>query len=156
MNLKATVFSLAMLAVCNWAGAQATVIIPNSMGLIIPKLYMDSCSSYVSMGKASLTVNPLTHTGKFYVGDYQLNVLPYYFKNEKGTLELSASEASVRKLQDGIPVKFTGIASDNKKGRPKVITGTATPINRDKGSVTFSIQTDNGLMVFNTTYHFEK
>jgi hypothetical protein len=33
------------------------------------------------------------------VGDYQLKVRPYFFKNEKGTLLLVASNDSVRKLQ---------------------------------------------------------
>ena len=88
MNLKATVFCIMMLAACNFASAQATAIIPNKAGFSIPRLFMDSCSSNVSLGKASLIVNPLTHAGKRYVGVYQLNVFPYFFKNEKGTLEL--------------------------------------------------------------------
>ena len=62
----------------------------------------------------------------------------------------------MHKLLGGIPVKFTGTATDNKKGKSKVITGTATPSTHDKGSVTFSVQTDNGLMAFNTSYHFGK
>jgi hypothetical protein len=58
----------------------------------------DPSSTSLVLGKASLTVSPLTHRNGNYVGDYQLKVRPYFFKNEKGTLLLVASNDSVRKL----------------------------------------------------------
>ena len=51
---------------------------------------------------------------------------------------------------------FTGKARSNKTGKLKVITGTATPSEKDKGSLIFSLETDNGPMVFKTFYHFAK
>jgi hypothetical protein len=115
---------------------------------------IDPSSTTVSLGKASLIVNPLTHKGKFYGGDYQLKVVPYFFQSEKGTLELEASDDTVHKLLGGIALEFTGKATNNKNGKPKVITGKATPLTNEKGSLTFSIVTDNGPMVFDTSYPF--
>lgn len=122
----------------------------------IPKLFVDPSSSRVSLGKATLTVNPLNHKGALYVGDYQLNVVPYFFMGETGVLQLDAPDDVMHKLLGGMPVAFTGIASNNKHGKPKIITGKITPAANDHGDVTFSVQTDNGPMIFNTSYHLSQ
>ena len=120
----------------------------------IPNLLIDPSSSTVSFGKAYLTVHPLVHKGKLYMGDYQLSVVPYFFMSEKGILELDAPDDAMQKLLGGTTVAFTGKASNNKQGKPKVITGKITPATKTQGNVTFSVETDNGPMVFNTSYHF--
>jgi hypothetical protein len=102
-----------------------------------------------------LIVSPLTHRDGNYVGDYQLKVRPYFFKSEKGSLLLAASDDSVRKLQVGRAIDFTGKAVTRKDGNTHVVLGKATPSSADRGSVTFSIITENGKMIFNTSYHFE-
>src|SRR4026207_77645 len=72
------------------------------------KLFIDpSSTSGALRGKASLIVSPLTHRDGNYVGDYNLKVRPYFFKSEKGSLLLAASDEAVRKLQAGKPLKFT-------------------------------------------------
>lgn len=120
------------------------------------KLFIDPSSTSVPLrGKASLIVSPLAHRDGNYVGDYQLKVRPYLFKSEKGTLLLAASDDSVRNLQAGTAIAFTGKAVTRKDGKIHVVLGKATPSSRDRGSVTFSIITENGKMVFNTSYHFE-
>jgi hypothetical protein len=118
------------------------------------KLFIDPSSASVASGKASLKVSPLKRRGGNYVGEYQLKVRPYFFKSEKGSLLLVASDASVRKLQAGTAMNFTGKAVTRKDGRTHIVLGKATPSSGDRGSVMFSIITDNGTMVFNTSYHF--
>ena len=121
------------------------------------KLFIDPSSTSVALrGKASLIVSPLTHRDGNYVGDYQLKVRPYFFKSEKGSLLLAASDDAVRKLQAGTAINFTGQAVTHKDGRTHIVLGRATPSSRDRGSVTFSIITDNAKIVFNTSYHFGK
>jgi hypothetical protein len=120
----------------------------------IPRLFIDPSSSNVSFGKAYLTVDPLVHKGKLYVGAYQLTVEPYFFMSEKGILELEAPDDALHQLLGGTAEAFTGKASNNKQGAPKVITGKITPSTKKQGSVTFSVTTDNGRMIFNTSYHF--
>jgi len=120
------------------------------------KLLIDPSSTSVALrGKASLIVSPLTHRSGNYAGDYQLKVRPYFFKSEKGSLLLAASDDALRKLQAGKAINFTGKAVTRKDGRTHIILGRATPSSVDRGSVTFSIITDDGKMVFNTSYHFE-
>ena len=119
------------------------------------KLFIDPSSASIALrGKASLIVSLLTHRDGNYVGDYQLKVRPYFFKSEKGTLLLTASDDSVRKLQAGTPINFTGKAVTRKDGKTHIVLGKATPPSGDRGSVTFSIITDNAKIVFNTSYHF--
>ena len=123
---------------------------------ITRKLLIDPSSTSVALrGKASLIVSPLTHRNGNYAGDYQLKVRPYFFKNEKGTLLLAACDDEVRKLQAGKAINFTGKAVTHADGRTHIILGRATPSSIDRGTVTFSIITDDGKMVFNTSYNFE-
>ena len=119
------------------------------------KLFIDPSSTSVALrGKASLIVSPLTHRHGNYVGDYNLKVRPYFFKSEKGSLLLAASDDAVRKLQAGTAINFTGQAVTHKDGRTHIVLGRATPSSRDRGRVTFSIVTDDARIVFNTSYHF--
>ena len=119
------------------------------------KLLIDPSSTSVALrGKASLIVSPLTHRDGSYVGDYQLKVRPYFFKSEKGSLVLAASDDSLRKLQAGTAINFNGKAVTREDGRTHIVLGRATPSSGDRGSVTFSIITDDAKIVFNTSYHF--
>ena len=118
------------------------------------KLVIGPSSASAALWKASLVVGPLTHRDGNYVGDYQLKVRPYFFKSEKGSLLLAASDDSVRKLQAGTAINFTGQAVTHKDGRTHIVLGRATPSSCDRGSVTFSIVTDDARIVFNTSYHF--
>ena len=113
-----------------------------------------SSSSVPLRGKASLIVSPLAHRDGNYVGDYQLKVRPYFFKNEKGSLHLAASDDAVRKLQTGTAINFIGKAVTHRDGRTHIVLGRATPSSSDGGGVTFSIITDDAKIVFNTSYHF--
>ena len=87
------------------------------------KLFIDPSSTSVALqGKASLIVSPLAHRDGNYVGDYQLKVRPYFFKSEKGSLLLAASDDAVRKLQTGTAINFTGKAVTHKDGRTQIRT----------------------------------
>jgi hypothetical protein len=118
------------------------------------RMLVSPSSTTVWLGKASLTVGPLTYKDGEYTGDYSVTVSPYFFKSQKGPLVLAASDDSVRKLLNGISVEFTGKATNSADGTIKLVKGTATPASGQGGAVTFSISTDNGDMVFNTSYHF--
>ena len=119
------------------------------------KLFIDPSSTPVALrGKASLIVSTLTRRDGNYVGDYQLKVRPYFFKSEKGSLRLAASDDAIRKLQTGTAINFAGKAVTHKDGRTHIVLGRATPSSGDCGGVTFSIITDNAKLIFNTSYHF--
>jgi hypothetical protein len=113
------------------------------------KLFIDPSSTSVALrGKASLVVSPLTHRDGNYVGE------AVFFKSEKGSLLLAASDDAVRKLRAGTAINFAGKAVTHKDGRTHIVLGRATPSSGDCGGVTFSIITDDAKIVFNTSYHF--
>jgi hypothetical protein len=118
------------------------------------RLFVDPSSSRVKLGKANLTLTPLTPKGDMYVGDYRLRVVPYFFKNEEGSLVLTAPQESYQRLAQGSAVEFNGVATSKKDGKRKIVTGKIIPLTSDRGRVTFSVATENGKMVFNTLYHF--
>jgi hypothetical protein len=138
---------------CSYAEGSISTATSNAA---TPKLFINPSSTSVPFrGKASLIVSPLTHRNGNYVGDYKLKVRPYFFKSEKGSLLLAASDDVVRKLQAGIAIDFSGKAVTYEDGRTHTVLGRVTPSSADRGSVTFSIITDDGKMVFKTSYHFE-
>jgi hypothetical protein len=118
------------------------------------RLFVDPCSASIPFGRVSLVVSPLSYTGKTCVGSYRLKVFPYFFKNENGTLVLDASDRLIKTLMSGRPVGLVGKATNRKDGKVKDIVGKAIPSINQKGKVTFSINSEFGLIVFNTTYHF--
>ena len=134
--------------------AQNVASLPNRDEAIKPRMFVDPCSTTVSHNKVRLVVGPLTQEGKFYVGSYQLKVFPYFFKSETGTLKLDAPDETLRKFAEVTEVRFTGKATNNQRGKTKVVIGKAMPFDKDKGSLTFYLETDNGRMTFKTTYHF--
>jgi hypothetical protein len=155
MRLTIAVFFSLILGVASCIHAEGSNSTAETLDAVTRKLFIDPSSTSVTLGKVSLIVSPLRHRNGNYEGDYQLKVRPYFFKSEKGTLLLAAADDSVRKLQAGTAIAFTGKAVTRKDGKTHVVLGKATPSSRDGGSVTFSIITENGKMVFKTSYHFE-
>ena len=153
-RLTIAVFVFQMLGVTSVVHAERPDSTAGTSSAGTRKLVIGPSSASVALGKASLIVSPLTHRDGNYVGDYQLKVRPYFFKSEKGSLLLAASDDAVRKLQAGTAFNFTGQAVTHKDGRTHIVLGRATPSSRDRGSVTFSIVTDDAKIVFNTSYHF--
>jgi hypothetical protein len=153
-RLTIAVFVFQMLGVTSVVHAERPDSTAGTSSAGTRKLVISPSSASVALGKASLIVSPLTHRDGNYVGDYQLKVRPYFFKSEKGSLLLAASDDAVRKLQAGTAINFTGQAVTHKDCRTHIVLGRATPSSRDRGSVTFSIVTDDARIVFNTSYHF--
>ena len=116
------------------------------------RLFIAPSSAKLFLGSASLIVDPLAYHAGSYSGDYEIKVVPYFFKSENGTLVLQTPEDSIRKLEQGLAVDFIGKATNNKKGKPKNVTGRATPAADDRGAVTFTVTTDNGPVIFKTSY----
>jgi hypothetical protein len=153
MKMIPSVFGGVLLFASVFLNAQEAPHFQQKPAPIYRKVYIDPGSTSVSLGKVSLNVSPLSHVGKFFTGGYAIKVTPYFYKSEKGALELEAAEDIEQKLSEGVPVKFIGKAINVKNGKTKVVVGKATPSGKDQGWVTFSIETTHGMMIFNTTYH---
>ncbi len=152
VRLTIAVFVFLILCVTSVIHAQRPDSTAGTSNAGTRKLFVDPSSASVALlGKASLIVGPFTHRDGNYVGDYQLKVRPYFFKSEKGSLLLAASDDAVRKLQTGTAINFAGKAVTHKDGRSHIVLGRATPSSDKRGSVTFSIITDDAK---NSLQHF--
>ena len=136
------------------AGSQAVALPTANSKPTNLRMFVDPSSTSLALGRASLTVSPLTYQKQTYAGDYQLKVVPFLYKSQAGKLSLAAPDDSVRRLAEGLAVEFTGEAVNQKDGKTKVVKGKITPITKDRGTVAFKIATENGELVFNTSYHF--
>jgi hypothetical protein len=119
----------------------------------VPQMIVDPSATKLALAKADLTVSTLKHDEQAYQGSYHLKVSPFSFKSEQGTLFLNATDDTVRKMSLGEAVEFTGKATNVKDGNVKVVTGKTSPKDTENGAVSFSVQTENGVLVFNTSYH---
>ena len=96
----------------------------------------------------------LTRDGGSYVGNYQIKVAPYFFKNEKGRLSMTISDASLSKLTTNTPVEFSGKATTSGSNKSRPIKVKAVPTTKQGGALVISVLTENGALVFDTAYRF--
>ena len=127
---------------------------PKPSPSVLRKLLVEPSSTSLAGGKARLIVTALHRQAGIYAGDYQLKVIPYFFKSEKGKLAMIITDQSLLKLTQNIPVEFTGKATTIGSKKTRAITAKATPSAPDRGALTISVVTENGALVFNTSYRF--
>ena len=125
----------------------------------VRELRLDPATTGVPLGKAKLSVDPLTHgEGKEGLqGHYKVEVSPESFASEEGSLTISVSSETLRKLAGGQPVDFSGQAVSTS-GNKSAVQGTATPAKdgKDSGAIRVRIDSKKGKLVFKTTYHLTK
>ena len=144
---------LALLA-AGWSTAHAAPAVTNSApaGRI---LMIDSSSMPVDAGNATLIIGPLSRTNGIFAGDYRLKVFPWFLKNEKGTLAIVVSDASLAEASQGKVVTITGTATTSGKGgKRRSITAIATPVNVDHGTLKVWFAAGDRKMIFTPAYHF--
>ena len=117
-------------------------------------LFIGPSSASLSLGKANLIIGALTHRDGTCCGNYKLEVVPFFFKSEKGKIIMAVSESALAKLAKGVPVEFAGKAVTSGSGETRAVTAKAVPTSGDKGTVTFSFLVDAGKIVFNAPYRF--
>ena len=109
VRLTIAIFVFQMLGVTSVVRAERPDSTAGTSSAGTRKLFIGPSSTSVALGKASLIVSPLTHRDGNYVGDYQLKVKPYFFKSEKGSLLLAASDDAVgscrREQPSTLPVR---------------------------------------------------
>lgn len=154
-RLRSTLHCVVLLSIVAVQADSQTVALPTgNQKATNLRMFVDPSSTSLALGRASLTVSPLTYQKQTYAGDYQLKVVPFLYKSQAGKLSLAAPDDSVRRLAEGLAVEFIGEAVNQKDHKTKVVKGKITPITKDRGRVAFSIATENGELVFNTSYHF--
>ncbi len=116
------------------------------------KLLVAPSSSKLAGGTVKLNVDVLSRNGAAYVGGYELKVFPYFFMNESGQFQIDISEPQVQKMLEGGLISLSGHAQAKGSEVIHKITAKATPGGNGHGALTFTVATDNGPLVFTTSY----
>jgi hypothetical protein len=138
-------------------GAAAVVAAPPATNAAVTNrvLIIGPSSMPVAAGRATLTIGALERVDGVYTGDYQIKVSPYFYKNEKGRLNIVVSDESLAKVSDGQVAEIIGTATTaGKGGLTRHIDATATPTNPDRGTLRLWFMAGDRKMIFEPTYHF--
>jgi hypothetical protein len=109
----------------------------------------------IAEGKATLIIGALQRANGVYQGDYQIEVFPYFLKNEKGTLAIVVSDESLAMLNRGKVAAIIGTATTSGiRGRSRHIDATATPIDINHGTLKLWFMAGDRKMIFAPAYHF--
>jgi hypothetical protein len=119
-------------------------------------LMIEQSSMKVAGGKATLTIGPLRRTNDIFGGVFEMKVVPYFFKNDKGTLAIEITAQSFAKASKGSTVDITGTATSPGKNGVIVrkIDALATPADDYHGALKLWFDIDDRKMIFNTHYRF--
>lgn len=110
----------------------------------------------IYIGTVSMTMPTFVRKNGAYESSYAAKVFPYFFSNEKGTLAITLSDESLRKLEKGELVEFSGRAV-NTDGEERRVEGKATPADALSGKIKVRVFVSKKIeLIFNTTYRFEK
>ena len=112
---------------------------------------VDKASTSIYIGK----VTPeFARHGATYSTTYAAKVFPFFFQNEKGSLEINLTDDQLAQLAAGQRVYFTGDAT-NTDGEPRKVEGHADPTDALSGHIKVRVfVTETIQLIFNTTYRF--
>ena len=74
------------------------------------RVTIEPTKTSIYIGTVAMTMPPFVRKNGTYESTYAAKVFPYFFSNEKGTLAITLSDESLRKLERGEPVEFSGRA----------------------------------------------
>ncbi len=113
-------------------------------------------STFIYLASVRLNVPRFVRTGGTYVSSYAAEIVPYYFWNEHGRLEIEVSDAALLQFSHGAPFSFTGhaVRSDGVRRR---IAGRVTPADAANGKIQVRLYVSRHLSLsFETTYHLPR
>lgn len=119
-------------------------------------LVIERSSTKVSAAKATLTIAPLVRMGEMFAGNYEVKVVPFFFKSESGKLEILVSEESLAKAKRGEPVEITGTALTDGENVKRKVNARATPAGANHGDLRVWFDADGREMIFETSYRLQE
>jgi hypothetical protein len=108
----------------------------------------------IYIGTVAMTMPAFERNNGVYHSSYVAKVFPYFFSNEKGALAITLSDESLRKLERGETVEFSGRAV-NTDGEERRVEGKATPADALSGKIKVRVFVSKRIeLIFNTSYRF--
>ena len=145
-----TILWLLLLAF-GWGAAQAAPPATNSASRV---LMLEPSTMPLTTAKATLIVGPLTRTNGTFVGDFRVKVFPYFFKSDWGRLAINVPDKALAAINEGKTAEFNGTSTSAKNGAVRHIEITATPKDRDHGTVCLWFMAAGQKMIFTPAYQF--
>jgi len=144
------VLSLLLLA-SGWCAAQSVPTATRSASRV---LILENSTMPLATARATLIIGPLTRTNDIYAGDFKVKVFPYFFKSDRGRLAINIPDEALAAADQGKTVSFSGTSTSTKNGIVRRIEITATPMDREHGTVTLWFMAGDQKMIFTPAYHF--
>jgi hypothetical protein len=108
----------------------------------------------IYIGSVTMTMPRFTRKDGAFSSTYNARVFPYFFSSEKGKLSIEISDETLRKLERGETIEFTG-KGFNTDGEERRISGRAVPTNSTSGKIKVRVFVSKKIeLIFNTTYRF--
>jgi hypothetical protein len=145
-----TILCLLLLA-SSWCATKAAPPPTNSAS---PVLILENSTLPLTTARATLIIGPLTRTNDVYAGDFKVKVFPYFFRSDQGRLAINVPDTALAAVCQGKTVVVTGTSTSTKNGIVRHIEITATPKDRDHGTVSLWFMAGNQKMIFTPAYHF--
>jgi hypothetical protein len=108
----------------------------------------------IYIGSVSMTMPVFERRGITYSSTYVAKVFPFFFESEKGELSIDISDESLRQLERGEVVQFSG-RGKNTEGDERHIEGRAIPTDAHSGKIKVRVFVSKRIqLIFNTSYRF--
>lgn len=108
----------------------------------------------VYIGSVTMTMPTFVRKNGVYEAAYAAKVFPFFFYNEKGKLFIGVSDDTLRKLERGETIEFTG-RGVRDDGIERRVEGKATPADAAGGKIKVRVFVSKKIeLIFNTTYRF--
>jgi hypothetical protein len=146
-------FLCLLLLVSSWRAAQGAPTATNSLAND-RMLILENSTMALPTAKATLIVGPLARTNGVYVGDFRVKVFPYFFKSDWGRLAINVPDQALATVNQGKAAAISGTSTSAKNGIVRHVEITATPKDRDHGTVSLWFMVGEQKMIFTTAYQF--
>jgi hypothetical protein len=118
------------------------------------RVIVENAKTSIYVGTVTMTMPTFVRAGSAFESTYTARVFPYFFYNESGRLTVELPDESLRKLQRGEPVDFSGRAVRDD-GSERRVEGRATPTGSSQGKLKVRVIYSKRIeLIFNTTYRF--
>jgi hypothetical protein len=115
---------------------------------------IETVKTSIYIGSVTLTMPRFIRTGETFSSTYNARVFPYFFSSEKGKLSIDLSDETLRKLERGETIQFTGKAF-NTDGEERRIEGRAVPSDSASGKIKVRVFVSKKIeLIFNSSYRF--
>jgi hypothetical protein len=115
---------------------------------------IEPAKTSIYIGNVTMTMPAFRRTDGRYESSYVAKVFPYFFYNERGSLDIEFNDEQLAKLAAGERVEFKGQAKSDA-GEDRRIEGHATPADATSGKIKVRVFVSRKIeLIFNTTYRF--